>query len=276
MSSTQPPRLLPSLPFSIKFEISKVLQGVSRLERVNEQALVKMSNYLHTTLLYWLIHGCGKYVFQFKQQQQHREESTTDQESVSVVNVKTLIEDYLRDLKQEQIDSKKGNFHEDLEEGKETPTQKESEPIVVFASLNDFIHQLTLQCITPDLKLHAQSEALKATCKMKSLLLESSNDEALSSIHKTLHLSFAAKNVQSFLDSYFVFNDQAFKEKVEVLEVHAALTAMLEYLSAEIMELSSSHAQSSVVTEELSVEHLQKGVLSDPALLDMPYSILLL
>ncbi|KAG2392957.1 hypothetical protein C9374_009534 [Naegleria lovaniensis] len=264
--SSQPSRLLPasSFAFPIDFSLSKVLSSVSSLKTLSDEASLKMSNFLHTTLLYWLFNGLGgQQIFKLRK----------DLEDYD--HVKKLVEDYLQEVKREQIDSKKGSFHHQDDHLDETPENHQ------YSSLNDFIHRLTSQCIPPDLKMHAQAEALKTCFKMNSLLSSSSEEGSLdASQHFPLNelgLNFQVQQIQTFIEKHCSFQAQAFQEKVHVLEVYAAFTAILEYLSAEILELSSSHLSSSSSDPKcLSVEALEKGVLSDSALLDLPYSVLML
>ena len=137
------------------------------------------------------------------------------------------------------------------EDGFFSAVPEKTETTFTFSS---FFSQLVGSNVTSELEKHAISEVMKANVKWNG--------------SKQSGLSYDVNQVKQFVENYFEWNQGLFTDGSDLDNICVGLTAILEYLSAEILELSSHHTKD----EAMTLEALKKGISGDSALMALPYT----
>ena len=216
------------LNLNITFASSFVLKQVSRKESWEPAAESCFSKYLHLLLLLFLLKN--EQVFTVKAEHKDALESTRR---------------ILADIQTRQIEANgDGGFFSAAVPEKTAET----------FSFSSFFSQLIQSNMSIELEKHAMSEVMKANIKWHD--------------SKQSGLCYDVNQVKQFVENYFEWNQGVFTDGSELDNICVGLTAILEYLSAEILELSSYHTKG----EAMTLEALRKGISGDPALMALPYT----
>ncbi|EFC44093.1 predicted protein [Naegleria gruberi] len=223
-----------SLDFSIKFDLEKVIEKYSASASWNETSRKTFSDFLHHFLIYVLMNRGEnqRKVFTLK---------TSSEGEASIIK-------YMKEHTPESIERAQLNDPDNYTSG-------------------DLFEEITKENVAEDLKPFAHSESIKAIYKFTD---RSNGEQPVT--HQVIHLSFDFEQVKEFILEHFEFHQDVFCREVSLTCICAGFSALLEYIAAEIIELSGRFTEEKVLT----VAALQKGLQSDPALSSLPCSHIIL
>ncbi|KAL9644231.1 hypothetical protein ABK040_005692 [Willaertia magna] len=122
-------------------------------------------------------------------------------------------------------------------------------------NLKNFFNQILSSTISSGLQLHAKSEVFKAT---------------ITKDRKPLYLNIDATEIQKFIEEYFDFHQKVFEDESSLTTVCVGFAACLEYVAAELSELSGINA----IDNNVNLESVKSAISSDDELLSLPYTII--